>query len=579
MWRALSAAARKGVQLKRSKQLCSLFAFFLLACACLNAQTGDAQSSDQQDFAVAVAKARILSNPFGSGATPLTIRATAVSSLALQAVGKGTYETQWVDAQHWQRILRFPDFQQTEMRNDSGPSWYERSTELMPLRVMQLVHYIVPHLPGKKSVSSYAVSESSAVSYQGAPATCYSATAPPRPDGFERLYRWCFDSSSGLLASEDYPLNLHITYGNYIPFQGKQLYTRVHISTSGIPVLDLDIQYAPLDPHALDGLAPTATMKQIASASPASDPEEVERGTVAYRYSPPLPVGTPEDAVNQPVILQFYLGADNTLHDATLERAPTQAMGEAALQAATKFTFTPRTVNGVPVPNRFYQSIWFQNGSAVVAGNNANASVANAGSGRTRAVGQTQQGVFQSDNPSFSFRYPGDFQLIPRGQLEADQRHLTDKPSVYGLDPHVACNTLLFRAQRLSPGQRTPQVLSMIDLSPDCIFGMVDRKTLESVASNAINSVANHWHNVRTSAPRTFQRKGRIIAEASASGVAHGSIDEALNIVVVATKIREHVIGWMIIGPDNNLEQTLAACLLQVEDEHEGPLLPGSDDR
>jgi hypothetical protein len=149
---------------------------------------------------------------------------------------------------------------------------------------MQVLRFVVIHLPGKKSVSSYAVSESAAVSDQGAPVTCYSATAAPRPDGFDRHYRWCFDSSSGLLASEDYPLDLHITYGNYIPFQGKQEFTKVHVTESGIPVLDLDIQYAPLDPHALDGLAPTAAMKQIGSASPAPNSEEVEHGTVEYRY-------------------------------------------------------------------------------------------------------------------------------------------------------------------------------------------------------------------------------------------------------------------------------------------------------
>ena len=453
----------------------------------------------------------------------------------------------------------------------------------MPIRVMQVLQFVGTHLPGKKSVSAYAVSESAAVSDQGTPVTCYSATAAPRADGFDRQYRWCFDSSSGLLVSEDYPLNLHITYGNFIAFQGKQVFSKVHVTESGIAVLDLDIEYAPLDPHALDGLAVTGTMKQISRASPAANAEEVERGTVEYRYSPPLPGGTPEGAANQPVVVQVYLGADNTLHDASLERAPTLAMGEAALEAAKKFTFTPRTVNGVPVPNRFYESIWFQNGSTSGGTRSDDTSAANASNGSTlRDPGpgrQIQQGIFRSDSPSFSFRYPGDFQLIPRGQLEADQHHTSDKPNAYGLDPHVACNTLLFRAQRLRPGERTPQVLSVIDLDPGCIFGMVDRNMLESVASNAINSVANHWQKVRTSKARTFQLKGRVFAEASASGVAHGSVDEALNIVVVATKAGEHVVGWMIIGPDNNLEETLAACLVQFGDEHESILLPDANGR
>jgi hypothetical protein len=569
--------------LQRSTQLCSVLSFLLLACACLNAQTGDNHGGVQEDFAIAVAKAHALTNPFVAGAAPFTIHATAVSKLALHGEGKGTYENQWVDAQHWQRIIRFPDFQETEMRNDSGRSWFERSSEFSPIRIMQMLRFVVIHLPGSKSVSAYAVSESAAVSDEDAPVTCYSATAAARPDGFDRHYGWCFDSSSGLLASEDYPLDLHITYGSYIPFQGKQAFTKVHVTASGIPVLDLDIQYALLNPHALDGLAPTDAMKRTGRASSAPNPEEVEHGTVEYRYSPPLPAGTPEGAGNQSVVLQFYLGADNNLRDASLEHMPTQAMGEAALQAAKKFTFTPHTANGVPVPNRFYQSIWFQNGSTSVATGSDDASAGSASSGSTlRDAGsarQTQQGIFRSDSPSFSFRYPGDFQLIPRGQLEADQHHTSDKPIAYGLDPHVACNTLLFRAQRLRLGERTPQVLSIIGLDPGCIFGMVDRNMLESVASNAINSVANHWQTVRTSKARTFQLKGRVFAEASASGVAHGSMDEALNIVVVATKISEHVVGWMIIGPDKNLEETLAACLIQVGDEHESQLLPDSNGR
>ena len=562
--------------MKRLTQLRSVVSFLIFACACMNAQTSDNHAGAQEDFASAVAKAHALANLFAAGSAPLAIHATAVSSLALHGVGKGTYENQWVDAQHWQRNVRFPDFQESEMRNDSGHSWFEWSVELSPIRVTQLLRFVVIHLPGSKSVSNYAVSESAAVSDQGAPVTCYSATAAPRADGFDRHHRWCFDSSSGLLASEDYPLDLHITYANYIPFQGKQVFTKVHVTASGIPVLDLDIEYAPLDPHALDGLAPTAAMKRTGSASSAANPEEVEHGTVEYRYSPPLPAGTPEGAGNKPVVLQFYLGADNKLRDASLERAPTQAMGEAALEAAKKFTFTPYTVNGVPVPNRIYQSIWFQTGSTAGATGGDSGS---AGSAPHNAIlaQQSQQGTFHSDSPPFSFRYPGDFQLIPRGQLEADQRHTSDKPSAYGLDPHTACNTLLFRAQRLRPGENTPQVLSIVDLEPVCIFGTIDHNMLESVASNAIKSVVNHWHHVQTSQVQTLQLHGRTFAEASATGVAHTSIDEALNIVVVATKIRDHVVGWMIIGPaDNNLEETLAACSLQVGDEHERPLLSTS---
>jgi hypothetical protein len=48
-------------------------------------------------------------------------------------------------------------------------------------------------------------------------------------------------------------------------------------------------------------------MKQIGSASPGPNSEEVEHGTVEYRYSPPLPGGTPEGDGTFPTIKQVRI--------------------------------------------------------------------------------------------------------------------------------------------------------------------------------------------------------------------------------------------------------------------------------
>ena len=111
------------------------------------------------------------------------------------------------------------------MRNDFGHSWIERSSDAMPLRITQLLRYIVIHLPNSTGAAAYVVSESTAIGENGEALTCYSATQPPYADGFSRRYRWCFDTTSGVLVSEDMPLNMHIVYGDYVAFQSKQEFT------------------------------------------------------------------------------------------------------------------------------------------------------------------------------------------------------------------------------------------------------------------------------------------------------------------------------------------------------------------
>lgn len=543
--------------MQRLPRLCFTVAVVLLIALPLHAQTGENDAKAQEDFALAVAKAHSRTSLFASGAKPVAIQASVVSRLALHGTGKGTYENRWVDAQHWQRIIRFPDFQDSEMRNDSGHSWVERSNEAVPIRMEELLRVVVIHVPSSTTAASFHVSESATTGERGVPVTCFAATIPLRPDGFPRSYRWCFDTASGLLVSEDLPLDIHITYGSYIAFQGKQEFTEAHVTVSGLPVLDMNIQYAPLDPHALDSLAPGAGMHRSASAGATANPEEQRRGTVEYRYSPPLPVETPEAAKDKPVDLLFHVGADNTLLDASVERAPTLAMGEAALEGVSKFTFTPLTVDGKAAANIFYYPVWFQTGAA-------------------GGVQSKAGGVYRDKELSFTFRYPDNFELIPRGQLEEEQRHVADTAHSYGLDPHKECNTLLFKAQRKGADGHSVQVLSILEQDSNCIFVRLDRQVLETMAANAVQSVAVQLLDAKVSKPKEYKINGRTFAVVSGSGTGRGTIAEPLNLVVVVTNIRDHLVGWLIVGPDVNVAQALENCLLQVGEEREDILLPPS---
>ena len=564
--------------MQRVLRLWLAIGFLLLATAGPYAQSSGDPAKAQEDFALAVATAHARTSLFVVGSRPFAIHATVVSGLALRGTGKGVYENRWVDPQHWQRDIQFPDFQQSEMRNDSGHSWIEQSSDALPLRIAELLRVVVIHVPGSNTASRVPVSETSMTGDQGESSTCYSGTPPTPADGFPRRFRYCFDRASGLLVSQDMPLNTHIVYSNYIAFQGKHEFTHVRVTSGSFPVLDLEIQYAPLDPHALDGSAPEASMRRSESAGSTPNPEELSKGTVEYRVNPLLPPETPDADKDLPVEVQFHVSADNTVLDACVEDAPTEAMAEAALQAARRFTFTPLTLNGKPVGNRFYYSVWFRSGAddASSRGDIAKTQPESSGSARpTVPSGAKSDGIFRSEEPSFAFRYPGDFEQVPRGELEEDRRSGSGAHH-YGLEPGAACNTLLFKAQRLRSDDRKLEVVSIDDLSPNCIFGLLDKEALGSIAGNAAHSIVAQWVEGNVSKPKWYTVNGRrTFAVVSVSGQAREA--ERMNAVVVTTAIHGHVVGWMIVGSGDNLAQTLAACTLQIGEEKESPLLSLSE--
>ncbi len=129
--------------MQRVLRLCLVAALLLFVIFDLQAQSSEGVKA-QEDFAIAVAAAHARTSLFVAGSKPFAIHATVVSGLALRGIGQGTYENQWIDAQHWHRVIQFPDFQQTEMINDSGHSWIEQSDETIPLRIGDVARHRHP---------------------------------------------------------------------------------------------------------------------------------------------------------------------------------------------------------------------------------------------------------------------------------------------------------------------------------------------------------------------------------------------------------------------------------------------------
>ena len=544
----------------------------LLSAAALRGQAVIGGPKAQEDFALAVARAHSRTSLFTADSKPVSITANVVSHLGLHGTGSGTYQNNWVDARHWQRKILISDFEQSEMRNDSGHSWIERSGNAVPIRVSELLDFVVIHVPSNTTAAKFNATESNASDENGKTLTCFSASQPTGSDGFPRNFRWCFDSSTGLLASEDLPFALHVAFGNYIEFQGKQEYTSAHVSTANLRIMDIDIKYSSLDPHALDALTPLATMRRSESAAAAPNPEEWQRPTLEYRYNPPLPPGTPAALKGKPALVQFYVGADGQVLDATVEDAPSDAMAEAALEGARKYIFTPLLLDGKPVRNRTVQSIWFQDEAA-----DAHSAVSQSGETRSstnvrEGTQDRQSGVYRNEELEFAFAYPGDFVPIPREELEADRSKLKQK--TYSLDPHTACNTLLLKSQRLLPGSTSPEVITLIDLEPVCIFGMLNDKALKSVAVNAAHSIADSWTDPVVSKPREFKANGKSFFVVSASGIAHTTVHAEIDALVVVTATHGHVLAWQFAGSSHDIAQIAQACTLQMGDAGGIQLLP-----
>ena len=342
-----------------SRYIAALFGLLILPAFTVCAQSDKSPDSPEEAFALALAKAHAHTSLFTADTAPFRIRAEATSALALRATGKGVFEEERADEHHWRRSIRFPDFEASALSNDNRPFWNVMSTNFMPIRASELFRLSLLHIPGTAGAARYSVEQSSAVSDDGISLSCFSTAPSPAPDSAPKAFKWCFDMSTGLLYSEDLQPGTHVTFSGYIPFDGKQEFTRVHATTAGLTILDITLEYSILEPNALQNLTPSPGMKREAPAMSRPAPDEWTRGSLVNLPHPALPPGTDGAAANDPVILHFMIGPNGKALDASVEKAPTEAMAEAALKAASEVRLTPFQLDGIPTVVNFFFSMTF----------------------------------------------------------------------------------------------------------------------------------------------------------------------------------------------------------------------------
>ena len=285
----------------------------------------------------------------GEGAPPFEIKANIHSSLALRLVGEGTLDEQWAGRQHWRMDVNFSDFQMSEIHDDEGRPWISISTDFTPRRLSELIRYVFEQTPQGSNTAAFAVTQSYQKNEAGENSTCFVADRPTPPDGFPRHYGWCFDNSTGLLTSEDVPLNTHVAFSHYVLFNGKQCPTQIEASIGALSFLTVRIEYKTLDPQALKQLAPTPAMKREVSRPGAPNPEDIKSGKFYLRPTAEMPDGEPADHQKAGVILHGLFGIDGHPLDVEVERTPSLAMAEAALEASRKWRMSQTMVADKPV--------------------------------------------------------------------------------------------------------------------------------------------------------------------------------------------------------------------------------------
>ncbi len=314
--------------------------------------------ADQEAFALALAKARARTYLHSVGTPPSHVSAQGESYLALRATGKVSFEEDWVDATHWRDTLHFADFTRSSVRNDNGPYWTTKSESFIPIRAAEAYTFLHFEVPSTSQASSYLVKQSSETSAEGLAVTCFAGSLPTLSDRYPRNYKWCFDTANGLLRSADIPLNIHIVFSNYLPFNGRQEYTHVSATAGALRIFDADLTYRSIPADTLAQLIPTPGMKR---RDPPRDPTE----QATMRYQPmlqaaraALPANTAAHDAHDAVTLRFLIGADGAPVDAGAEQAPDEAMAQAALNVAHDFRFQPPT-SDMQVPTRILHQVEF----------------------------------------------------------------------------------------------------------------------------------------------------------------------------------------------------------------------------
>jgi hypothetical protein len=141
--------------------------------------------------------------------------------------------------------------------------------------------------------------------------------------------------------------------------------------------------------------------------------------------------------------------------------------------------------------------------------------------------------------------------------------------------PQVQCNKLLFRAERpLSDGQ-VPEAVSLSELDSLCIFGLLDRRELESMAVEATRRILFKWKRGTISGSKRYTVDGRTFVLAYGSGYLPTAPRETLEyLALVVTNIDGHVICWVMQSPNPDSLTALESNTFQIGDGKENSLIP-----
>lgn len=124
------------------------------------------------------------------------------------------------------------------------------------------------------------------------------------------------------------------------------------------------VEPTPTNDHPNTGLEP---LRVIPKHAPTQPPTELERLNGIYqdgplvaivRVKPVYPVRATTLGLEGYVIVQFDVGSDGSVHNISIVESTHRVFEKAAINAAKKFRFKARVVDGVPQPSRGIRNLF-----------------------------------------------------------------------------------------------------------------------------------------------------------------------------------------------------------------------------
>jgi TonB family protein len=280
------------------------------------------------------------------GSPPLNYLAELEVTLTKDRTAKGDYSLQWVSSSQSREEIRFANFQRVRVQTATG-YWQKRNLEYQPQVIFHLETLLDLNSLLKLGTNE-SLGKARETKQGGARLSCLEVKRAG-----VRQRELCFDQSSGVLVSVDFPTgsNQHppeitrIEYSDFAPWEGKVLPHKIRASSAGKDVAAVRV----LQLATLTNFDSTLFDLPQNAEFWTSCKNDVIPAKLENRVQPQYPSGARANRVQGRVTFYGVVEADGTLSHLTIIHPADRDLEAVAAQAIRQWRYKPPTCNGTPI--------------------------------------------------------------------------------------------------------------------------------------------------------------------------------------------------------------------------------------